>query len=205
LRSIRRSSRVASTVRAQGIGVALCGTLSVLAVARRTVSTSPVLQGSALRRGAPVNPVLQGSALRRGAPVNPVLQGSALWRAPEHGFTKNQANGGRHTRILSAKAAPGSCARDWSRPMRHVERVGSGTANRLDESGFAGVCPMASPDPAATKIRVAEHTAILSRSVPGSCARDWSRPMRHVERVGSSTANRLDESGFAGVCPMASL
>jgi hypothetical protein len=30
--------------------------------------------------------------------------------APEAGFTKMQANGARHTRILSAKAAPGSCA-----------------------------------------------------------------------------------------------
>jgi hypothetical protein len=39
------------------------------------------------------------------------------------------------------------------------------TASRLNELDFAGVCPMASPDPADTKIRAnraAKRTAILS-------------------------------------------
>jgi hypothetical protein len=41
----------------------------------------------------------------------------------------------------------------------------SGTAGRLDVPGFAGVCPMASPDPVATKFQfsgVAKRTAIHS-------------------------------------------
>jgi hypothetical protein len=31
---------------------------------------------------------------------------------------------------------------------------GGSTANRLDEPDFAGVCPMACPDPAATKFHL---------------------------------------------------
>jgi hypothetical protein len=55
--------------------------------------------------------------------MSPVLQGSALWRAPDLGFTKIQAEGGRRAAtILSAKLPSGSCARDWC-PKEHAKRV----------------------------------------------------------------------------------
>jgi hypothetical protein len=49
---------------------------------------------------------------------------------------------------------------------RSVLLCPSDAASRLDELGFAGVCPIESPDPAATKIRVREATAIRSAKPP---------------------------------------
>jgi hypothetical protein len=72
--------------------------------------------------------------------------------------------------------------------MRHALLDFGSAASRLDEPGFAGVCPMASPDPTTTKIRANRVTRCGTLSV-----------------IPSGTASRLDESGFAGVCPMACL
>jgi hypothetical protein len=94
-------------------------------------------------------------------------------RISESGFTVNKTNGAaKRTATPSTKAAPGLCARDSPDPARKSVSVllDSGiTASRLNEPGFAGVCPMASTDPADTKIRVieaAEHTAMLSEKLP---------------------------------------
>jgi hypothetical protein len=92
------------------------------------------------------------------------LQGSALWRTSDPAATKIRAIGAAKPRRSIRAASAGSCARDW-RPNRHALVDAENTANRLDEPCFAGVCPIASPDPAATKIRGREATAIHSRSV----------------------------------------
>jgi hypothetical protein len=114
-------------------------------------------------------------------PKNPAMQGSALRRAPDPAATKIQANGSAEPRRSFRVCVPGSCARDW-RPIRHALLDCGGTASRLDELSFAGVCPIASrlevpdfagvcpiasPDPADTKFHLnggCGATAILSRN-----------------------------------------
>jgi hypothetical protein len=68
----------------------------------------------------------------------------AARRAPEHGLAKVQANGGAAHQTPPSEAAPGSRARDC-RPNRHALLDFDGTVSRLNEPGFAGVCPTASP------------------------------------------------------------
>jgi hypothetical protein len=82
-----------------------------------------------------------------------------------------------------------------------------GTANRLDEPYFAGVCPIASPDSADTKIRAIGDRRTTAMRRHCQFVREGIGTQTGMSSVlldGSSTANRLDESGFAGVCPMAS-
>jgi hypothetical protein len=129
--------------------------------------------------------------------MSSVLQGSALWliQPPR----KSKPKGPQSPTAIHSRSAAGSCARDWC-PILHALLDFDGTASRLDEPDFAGVCPIASPDPADTKIRVREATAMRSRCrfVRKGLAPDASRLLDS-----GGAADRLDEPSFAGVCPTA--
>jgi hypothetical protein len=100
--------------------------------------------------------------------ISPVLQGSALWRALIPPTRRSGSTGAAKRTEICSRSAPDSYARDSLKTARETVSglLDSGsTASRHDEPGFAGVCPMASPDPADTKIRaVGERRATASRS-----------------------------------------